>query len=157
MSETEGIIIEGSTASWTINTVGNVLGTYHGQFKFRCMLTPLQQLAAGRAERELIGVNMALASDHERFTAYALTQLKYRIISAPPFWSSSTYGDIQGDLIDSELIAVILSAAIDAESLYRTQIKERKEQAIKRAREVHEKLIKREMDDREDNKLVEES
>ncbi len=150
----EDIKIEGSVAIWDINAVGEILGTYIGQFRFRCFLTPMQQIAAGKEERDLLGVNLALANEHERFLAYALSQLKYRIISAPPFWNTSV-GGLQGDLPDENVIATILSAAIDSEALYKKQIKERKEAAIKRAKAASDEITKRDLDIKEENYKLE--
>lgn len=156
MSEREDIKIDGSVASWEINTTGSIMGTYIGTFRFRCFLTPLQQIAAGREERELIGVNMSLAPEHEKFMAYALTQLKYRVISAPPFWASANpNGNMSGDIPDEEVINLILSAAIDAEVKYKNELKKRKEEAIKRAKSASEQIIKAEMEEKEENEAIE--
>ena len=142
--------IDGNIATWEINTVGNIMGLYTGTFRFRCFLTPLMQIAAGKEERELIGPNMALANEHERFLCYALTQLKYRILSAPPFWASASYGNMQGDLADESVVSTILSAAIDSEAKFKAQIKERKEEAIKRARDAADAITKADVQDKED-------
>ena len=151
----DDIKIEGNVATWEINTVGSIMGTYIGTFRFRCFLSPLQQIAAGREERELIGVNMSLAPEHEKFLAYALTQLKYRIISAPPFWASANVNNLQGDIPDEEIISVILSAAIDAEAKYKSDIRKRKEEAIQRAKKASEAILKAEITEREENEALE--
>lgn len=149
------IRIENNVAVWEINAVGNIMGSYHGTFRFRTFLTPLQQISAGREERELIGINMSLAPEHEKFMAYALTQLKYRIVSAPPFWSSAnTFGGLAGDLPDEEIINMVLSAAIDAEIKYKAEIKERKEEAVKRARKAAESITKKELEAREEEEEI---
>lgn len=155
--ERDDIKIDGNTATWDINTVGSIMGTYIGTFRFRCFLSPLQQISAGREERELIGVNMSLAPEHEKFLAYALTQLKYRIVSAPPFWASSNMNSLQGDIPDEEVISMILSAAIDAEAKYKNDIRKRKEEAINRAKKASEAIIKSEMAVRAENEELEKS
>jgi hypothetical protein len=140
----EDIRIEGSTATWEINTVGNINGTYIGTFKFKTFLTPLQKIAAGREERELLGANLALAGESERFLAFALCQLKFRIISAPPFWSTAdSSGFISGNISDEEVISVILNAAFDAEAIYKQDIVKRKLNAIDKARKAHEAILKK--------------
>lgn len=152
------IRIENNVATWEINAVGDILGLYTGTFRFRCFLTPLMQISAGKEERELMGPNLALANEHERFLAYSLTQLKYRIISAPPFWSSAnTFGGLAGDVPDESVINLVLSAAIDAEVKYKAEIKERKEEAVKRARKAAEAITKKELEDREENEELEKS
>jgi hypothetical protein len=155
MEEREDIKIDGNIATWEINTVGEILGTYIGTFRFKCFLTPLEQIAAGKLERELIGPNMALANEHETFLAFALAQLKFRVVSAPPFWASSNPGNIQGDIPDEPIINMVLSAAIDSEAKYKKQIKERKENAIKRAKAVSEAITKQEIADKEENEKLE--
>jgi hypothetical protein len=138
----DDIKIEGDVATWDISAVGNIKGTYIGTFKFRCFLTPLQQISAGREERALVGENFAFAPEHERFMAYALTQLKYRILSAPPFWASANpNGNIQGDLPDTEIVSLVLGSAIDAEVKYKNEIKYRKEAAIERAKKANDTII----------------
>jgi hypothetical protein len=147
--------IDNGIATWEINATGAISGTFIGIFRFKCFLSPLQQIAAGREERELIGASAALAPEHEKFLAFALSQLKYRIISAPPFWN--TGGNINGDIPDEEIISLILSAAIDAEALYKQQIKERKEAAIKRARTAAEHVVKVELEAREEEEELQKS
>ena len=138
----DDIKIEGDVATWDISAVGNIKGTYLGTFKFRCFLTPLQQIAAGREERALVGENFSFAPEHEKFLAYALTQLKYRIISAPPFWSSANpNANMPGDLPDGEIVSLILGAAIDSELKYKNEIKARKEAAIDRAKKANDAII----------------
>lgn len=137
----DDIKIENDVATWDISAVGNIKGTYLGTFKFRCFLTPLQQIAAGREERALVGENIAFAPEHERFMAYALTQLKYRILSAPPFWASATSGSIAGDIPDTEIVSLVLGSAIDAEVKYKNEIKYRKEAAIERAKKASDTII----------------
>ena len=133
------ILIEGSTATWEMNLDGSVLGTHRGRFKFKCYLTPTEIIAAGRSYRELLGTNPALASEHESFLAYALTQLKYRIIEAPPFWATSKDG-IQGDLPDTEIVSAVLDAAISAELKFKGQLAKRKKDALDKAIKEAEKL-----------------
>lgn len=135
MSEVkDDLKIEGDVATWEMRMEGSVKGTYVGVFKFRCYLTPLQNIAAGKEQRELLGSNMALATDHESFLAYALTQLKQRIISAPPFWSSTTPNKaLEGDLPDENVIEAVLDAAIRSEIKYKEDKKRKKEEGIARA------------------------
>jgi hypothetical protein len=140
--ERPDIKIEGDVATWDISAVGNIKGTYLGTFKFRCFLTPLQQIAAGREERALVGENFSFAPEHERFMAYALTQLKYRVVSAPPFWSSANpNGLLAGDLPDTEIVSLVLGSAIDAEVKYKNEIKYRKEAAIERAKKANDAIV----------------
>lgn len=128
---TKDLRIDGDIATWDMRYDGDVNGTYIGTFKFRCYITPIQQIAAGREERDLLGPHLTMATEHERFLAYALTQLKQRIVSAPPFWSSvNPNSSFAGDIADEELIAFVLDAAVQAEILYKQQMKERRDKAL---------------------------
>jgi hypothetical protein len=133
------IVIEGDTATWSMSMEGAVQGTYFGQFRFRCFLTPSQRLAAGRDHRELIGPNPALVQEHDDNLAFSLSQLKYRIVSAPPFWNSNGIG---GDIPDENVIDAVLEAAIAAEFKYLAQIKKKKVDAIEKAKLAAEKMLK---------------
>ena len=136
------ISIDNNTAVWTMREEGDVNGTYIGTFKFKCFLTPLQQIAANREQRELLGSNPTLAGEHESFLAYALTQLKYRIVEAPPFWTTqgSTYN---GDLADENIIGKVLDKAIASELKYKDSLKKKKADAIERAKKAAEAILER--------------
>lgn len=135
------IKIEGNVATWTINSIGSVNGTYIGTFQFKCILDPLQQLAIGRDYRNLLGPNPSLASEHETFLAFALSQLKYRIISYPPFWKDGI-SEFDGNLLDEEIITEVLNAAINAEAQYKEQLKKRKEDSIKKSKDAADRIQK---------------
>lgn len=136
----ENMTIENNVAIWHMRMEGEISGTYVGTFKFRCFLTPTQRIAANREYRELLGNNPALAPEHESFLAYALTQLKHRIVEAPPFWDTKT-SSFAGDIPDDNVISAILEAAVSAEVKYREQLKKRKEEAVEKAKELAEKLV----------------
>ncbi|NJO48151.1 MAG: hypothetical protein HC840_00385 [Leptolyngbyaceae cyanobacterium RM2_2_4] len=139
--ERSDLIIEGNTATWDLRLDGDIHGTYTGAFRFKCYLSPLQQIAADRERRELLGNQPLYASDHESFLAYALTQLKYRIVTAPPFWASSNPATLAGDIADENVIAAVLDAALGAEIKYKSQLKKKKLDAIARAKASTEKLM----------------
>lgn len=132
------IQIVGNEATWHMRLEGNIEGTYTGTFKFRCYLTPSQKIAANREMRQMLGEQMALASQHEANLAFALTQLKYRVISSPPFWNT---GNLSGDIPDTNVIMAVLDAAVAAELQYLDQIKERKLDAIARAKAAAEHML----------------
>lgn len=147
------ILIEGSNATWQMRMEGLINGTYTGGFRFRCYLSPTQQIAANREYREILGVNPSFASEHESFLAYALTQLKYRIISAPPFWASQNPSALAGDIADENIISAVLDAALTAELKYKASIKSKKDTAIERAKTSTQNLMDAEElnDDDEDD------
>lgn len=128
------LIIENNTATWDMRIEGDIAGTYAGAFRFKCYLSPLQQIAANREYRELLGPNPTFASEHESFLAYALTQLKYRIITAPPFWAATNTATLAGDVADENVISAVLDAALGSEIKYKSQMKKRRQEAIERGK-----------------------
>ena len=141
MAENDDIKIEGDLATWSMRMEGALSGTYVGTFKFRCFLTPLQQIAAGKEQRELLGSSMALATEHEQFLAYALTQLRQRITLAPPFWASSnSNATLPGDLPDENIVEAVLDAAIRSEIKYKEEKKKKKEESLSVADKVISKI-----------------
>jgi hypothetical protein len=136
------LIIQGNTATWEMKEEGPIEGTYKGTFVFRCFLTPTATLAVGREYRELLGRYADMATEDESFLAYALTQLKYRIIKAPPFWTSAIGSNFTGDIPDKNVLSKILYAAVEAEIRYKENMKEKREEIIGLARKAAEKLLK---------------
>ena len=90
MENNTDITLEGDTATWLMPQMnGELQGTYTGSFRFRTFLDPLRRLQAGREYRELLGPYPDLVSEADGHLAYALSQLKQRVISSPPFWTAS--------------------------------------------------------------------
>lgn len=135
------ISIDGNEATWRINDEGPINGKYLGTFKFRCFLTPSQRIAADRDFREMLGSNPSFAKEHEADLAFALTQLKYRVIAAPPFWDGESEGSLKGDVADDNIISLILAAAVASELKYRRQLAEKKDTAIERAKKAAEAIL----------------
>jgi hypothetical protein len=125
------ILNNDGTASWTFREEGDTLqATYAGTFVFKCYLSPLETLASGRLFRELIGQNSNEASDQERFLAFSLSQLKSRIVKAPPFWKTDSNSIVDGNIPDLNLISLTLDKAINAELLYKEELKKKKAEAV---------------------------
>lgn len=132
------IQLGGTTATWTMKKEGFLSGTYTGTFTFRCFLTPLQKIAAGREQRELLGESRTWIEtpeyERDNFLAYALTQLKYRILSAPPWWAvAGVNKSHEGDVPDEEIIEHVLNAAMRSQLKYEKNLTARREAALKRA------------------------
>jgi len=143
------IVLNGDgTATWTLDMEGKIHGTYRGTFVFRCFLTPTQTIAAGRELRELLGTDPDTAPKLESYMAFSLTQLKQRIIKAPPFWAStlqqSTY---QGDIPDEEVIDAVLNAAVNAELKYKEQLQKKRADILARAKDTAESLLEKQEED----------
>lgn len=138
MAEKKEILLSGNEATWHMSMLGAIEGTYVGTFKFRCYLSPIEKIAANREYRELMGEQMLLAPEHEANLAYAITQLKYRVISAPPFWTSNS---VAGNIPEYEVIMAVLDASMEAELHFREKKKEDKKKDLDRARAAAEKML----------------
>ena len=139
------ISLNGSTATWTMApTQGEVLGTYTGSFQFRCFLNPTQLLESGREYRSLLGNMGAQASETEQNVAFALSQLRYRIVKAPPFWEStkqdSAYG---GDIPDLNILVLILEKALKAEEMFKENVQREREAILDRSIKSAEELLQK--------------
>jgi hypothetical protein len=140
--ERTDIQIDNNVARWDISTNGDINGLYTGTFVFRCFLTPTQKLAAGRDFRELIGPNNIQASDHEDNLAFTLSQLKHRVLTAPPFWSSSVgMNGLHGDIPDEKVLDVILEAALASEFKHSAILQEKREKELERAKKLTEAVV----------------
>lgn len=138
------------TATWAMRLEGDIHGTYVGSFRFKCYLSPLEQIAADRERRELLGPQPFAAGEHESFLAYALTQLKYRIVTSPPFWASANPASLSGDLPDENIIAAVLDSALGSEIKYKEKLKAKKLESAKRARKAIEKDMAGDDEDEDD-------
>lgn len=139
----QDIVLEGNTALWDMKLDGTLNGTYVGTFRFKCFLDPLQKIAADRERRELLGNQPAYASDHESFLAYAFCQLKYRIITSPPFWKTQMNGgaSYDGNIADENIIEAVLNAAIASEIKYKKHLADTRGVSAKSARNSLEALL----------------
>lgn len=117
-------------ARWDINLTFPIGGTYMGTFVFRCILTPMQQIDADRDYRDLLGKNAEFANTMVESFAYAVSQLKQRVIQAPPFWSETLSRFPGSQVKDSEVLDAVLQAAVESEVKYRQQLGEKHAQAL---------------------------
>jgi hypothetical protein len=135
----DDIILENNKAIYELDQVGEIGGSYKGVFEFRCFLNPIQYIAADREYRDLIGKNPALSDPHADSLAYALTQLKYRVLKAPPFWNAED-GIIAGGAVpDREIISLILSAATEAEIKFRKSLIAKQEESVNKLKAIIDK------------------
>jgi len=142
--ENSDLVIDGHTATYILPpTQGTHLGTYTGTFKFRCFVTPSEELSAGRDYRALLGPNPHLATENEGNLAYALAHLKYRVISAPPFWNS-TLQETQyaGNIPDLNILMIVMQKAFEAEALFKEKLAKEREAVLERSIKAAETLLK---------------
>lgn len=136
--------IEGSEAKFDIAIDGNITKqTYIGKFKVKCLLSPLEEIEADKIYRELLGNNYHLSEDIIKQKAFALAQLKVRIIEYPPFWENDYIGG--GHLPDSNVLMEVLDKAIEAqEKFIEGKIKEKKERTETLTKAIKNKTIQKE-------------
>lgn len=133
------ITLNGSNATYTFREEGPLEGTYTGQFVFRCYLLPSQKLAASRERRAMLGEFGIAASDVEKQLALALSELKYRIVHAPPFWNQNQM--IGGDIPDFKIIFNVFEASMDAQTMFVEAKAEEKQKLIDAATKAAEALV----------------
>lgn len=95
--------------------------SYKGQFKVKCILSPLEYINADANYRELLGkTNPQYASDYVSQLAYALSQLRFRIMECPSWYNK------QGDGVrDDKVLLDIFDKAVECEQQYREGIVKR--------------------------------
>lgn len=123
--------------SWEIDILGKIGGAYKGLFKFRTVLSPIQLIEADRDYRELLGKNAEFAETHVENMAYTLTQLKHRILSAPPFWNDGSRFP-GGHIRDDEIISAVYEAAVISEKKFRDLLTQKHKSSIERLKKVIE-------------------
>ncbi len=140
------ILLEGPIATWNMGKIdGEIGGTYSGTFQFRCFLDPIRQLQAGREFREMIGPFGVNATTTEYNMAYALTQLKHRVIKAPPFWTSTRQdSQMDGNIPDLNILMAVLSAAERAEAAYTAKVQKEREELLEKSIKMAEEKLQKE-------------
>lgn len=152
----EDIHIQNGMATWSINLSAKIGGTYLGTFVFRCVLTPMQTIQADRDRRELLGSNPSLADVHVDNLAYSLSQLKQRVIQAPPFWNDGSAFP-GGSIADHEVIEEVLTASLEAQIKYQSQLKEQHTKTIEALKKTLEQRYKQEEEEQEQQKALEQT
>ncbi len=152
---------EGCTAVFHINEPGDTTRqTYIGIFKVKCILDPIDFMEADKLYRQLLGdIRPEAAHEHTANVAFALSQLKYRIIDPSPFWENKRLGG--GHLKDNNIIISVLNMAMEAEQKYRDVMKKEAEERQRVLTErIKSKMIEKEPEvaqekDKENQELVE--
>ncbi len=122
------------TATFGVNIVGkHSKDSYMGTFKVKCLLSPLEEIAADKRYRDLLGANSHLAQEHIRQQAFALAQLEQRVIEMPPFWENDSLPG--GHIKDTNVLLHVLDLAVEAQEKYinikEEELKERQKRLTK--------------------------
>jgi len=105
------------TATFSVNIVGkHSKDSYMGTFKVKCLLSPLEMIAADKRYRDLLGSNSHLAQESIRQQAFALAELEQRVIEMPPFWENDSLPG--GHVKDTNVLLHILDMAVEAQEKY---------------------------------------
>ena len=132
------------TATFSINIVGkHSKDSYMGTFKVKCLLSPLEEIAADKRYRDLLGANSHLAQENVRQQAFALAQLEQRVIEMPAFWENDSLPG--GHVKDQNVLLHVLDQAVEAQEKYietkETELKARQDRLTKA---IKKKKIERE-------------
>jgi len=133
------ISIKNHEATFELDVLGEIGGSYKGTFQFRLNLTPMQEIQADKDYRQLLGDNPNDAPTKIKNLAYIITQLKQRVIQAPPFWYHESTQFHGSHIKDSIVLETVFQAAILAQEKYMTILTEKQLEATKRLKTVLEK------------------
>lgn len=116
--------IEGNVGVYVISELDDESNeSYVGEFRVKCILSPLDLLAIDRDYRELLGpVNPIMASGDANNIAFALSQLKHRVLAYPSFWKGESY---DGGHLPKKVLYAILDRSIEVQDKFK---KERQEE-----------------------------
>jgi len=154
MSEVKEQIVlnENGTADWNLQKMARDGNMYTGPFRFKTSMDPLSLLAADRDYRKLMGEHAAMADDMMHNMAFALAQLKQRVISSPPFWNDGST-DFGGGRTQYEVLQTVLDAAIAAQEKNEERLRDRSSQMaenIRKTLEGYSKEQKTKVDEEEE-------
>ena len=137
------ISLNGSKASFELNLVGQrTKQTYMGTFVCKCVLNPIEEVRADSLYREFLGnVNAHLASPRITDIAFALAQLKYRLVEFPQFWKSE---GINGSDVDENVLITVLNICFEAQTLYENKSTER---AKDLKEQLHNAIVNKEFEE----------
>jgi hypothetical protein len=123
-------------ASFAINLeAAGTKETFKGNFKVKCILSPLDYIQSDATYRELLGKSSPqLVDQYVAQLAYALSQLKYRVTQSPS-WFKNDINGIDGSHVDDKILLYIFDKAIEAEEQYREGVEERYNKAREEVKE----------------------
>jgi len=124
--------LDGSLAEFHFDGIGKNSGeSFSGDFTVKCYLNPIEVLKSDRLYRDLMGATSPhLASSEAQNFAFALSQLKFRMVKSPAGWKNT---EIDGGHLDDNIVVGVLNKAIEAQMLY-------KERSVERMKGLQTKL-----------------
>jgi hypothetical protein len=143
--------IFGSEGHFSFNSIGEKTGqSYMGDFKVKCIISPMDFIEIDKMYRGLLGNNMQFAEQHARQIAFTFSQLHFRVIEAPEWYIE---GQIKGKTIkDDNVLFELLNTCLDCEEKYVTQKKKEQEELQKKlTQSIKKNKIKKEEEEIEVN------
>ena len=122
----------------TINVIGEDTGdTYKGDFKFKCLLSPLDRINIDREYRSMLGENPHSAGIEAANLANVLAELLFRITDAATFWTSKESFIPGSHIPDRNVLLKVYEEALKCEAEFKQEIKAETEKSKK---EIKDKL-----------------
>jgi len=138
-------------AKFSVNMVGGkTMQTYLGNFKAKCLLNANEYIRANREFMDLIGDSKNLGDPEE--IAFALVQLKYRLVDVPPFWQSQNSPYDGGEIKDYNIITSVFNICMDAEREYEKMMQEDYDKVKEKIKKQREALVKKKEKDESEDK-----
>jgi len=141
------------TATFSVNILGrHSKQSYMGTFRVKCLLSPLEEIAADKRYRDLLGNNSHLAQEHIRQQAFALAQLEQRVLDMPAFWENDNIAG--GHIKDDNVLLEILDKAIEAQQKY---IEQKDQELLERQNRLTQKIKKKKIEKEPEIETVDKS
>jgi hypothetical protein len=126
---TQEFIFDGSLALVLVTvTDGRTQMEQKGYFKFQCLLEPMQVIGQDALYRDLIGPRPHEADRFAARLAFALAQLKFRVVEGPEWWRKGK-DDLWGTKCDFQVIQGVLDLSVEAEEIYLKRLSDSAEEA----------------------------
>ena len=118
--------------SKTVNLTGEITQeSYKGEFKFKCLLSPMDRIDIDKQYRAILGENIHQAGLEAIDLANILSELSFRVAEAPSFWHDSKYLIPGSHIPDKNVLLAIYEFSLQAELDYREELKKKSEEAKK--------------------------
>jgi len=128
--------INENIAEFKIDVIGEQTAqTYLGEFKTKCILSVGDEIEADKHYRNLLGENLIYATQDVKELAFALAQLKVRVIESPFFWGELKEGH---ESEDRNLVFEVLNKSIEGQA----QFLEEKQKVINEKKDKLTKMLK---------------
>jgi len=142
LESTDLVVNSDGTAKFSINIVGTTtMQTYFGNFKCKCSLNAIEYIKSNKEFIEEVGSSSNFGEPEE--IAFALIQLKYRLLNWAPFWAIGDSVNINGGhLKDYNVITHVFNICMKAEEEYKDMMKKEYNKVKDKIAEQRDQIIK---------------